>query len=144
MTKTINTGPARKPRKPAAPKRSKPKPRAAKRRKARPAKPKSGIVRQRLDWRGVKLTVTYDPAYFPSASYHSAHLEIRVLSPEGAPLPISDTGYRSHFLPKGYVADAGGPADYVRSWLDRESSSPAYRRALDRWRQLDLFAMLKS
>lgn len=145
MTKTrISKGsPARtaaKPVKAAAPKRRGPNTRASKPRKAKPPKPKARIVRQKLDWRGVRLAVTYDPAYFPSVSFYSAHLEILVLSPEGAPLPITDTGYRSHFIPKAYVEESGGPAAYVTAWLDREASSPAYRRMLARWQQLDLFA----
>lgn len=145
MTKSKSTKRplARKPAKAAA-KRARPKPRTAKRRRAQPSARKSGIVRQRLEWRGVKLSVVYDPAYFPSVSYCSAHLEIRVLAPEDAPIPVTDTRFRSHFLLKGYVEHEGGPAAYVRAWLDREACSPAYRRALDRWRQFDLFAMPKS
>jgi hypothetical protein len=103
-------------------------------RKARPAKPE--IVRRKLVWRGVLIGIQYEPGGF---AYY-AHLELRVIAPVGAPIPVTNTGYRSHHLHPKPVKSAGGPVAYVRKWLDHESRSPAYRRALDRWRQLDLFA----
>jgi len=106
-----------------------------KQRNAPPAKPKRRITKHKLIWQGVALAVSYEPESFAS----HAHLELRVLAPEGVPIPVTETGYRSHFLPRGYVEQAGGPVAYVRSWLEREAPSPAYRYALARWRQLELF-----
>lgn len=71
---------------------------------------------------------------------HHAHLELRVIAPEGAPIPVTETGYLSHHVYPVFVKSAGGPVAYVRKWLDREARNPSYYRALDRWRQLDLFA----
>jgi uncharacterized membrane-anchored protein len=53
-------------------------------------------------------------------------LEVRVIEPERAPLPITDTGYRSHFLLAGIVEEAGGPAAYVRCWLDEAARHPRW------------------
>ena len=99
----------------------------------RAARPKA----DKLQWEGVTLAVAYEPRWLES---ETAHLEVRVQAPKGAPLPITETGYRSHFLPCGAVEDAGGPITFVRAWLDEAAKSAAWRRVRNRWRQLDLFA----
>jgi hypothetical protein len=103
---------------------------------------KRSIVTESLDWRGIALSVSYDPSFFVSdfgRDDPQAHLEIHVISPEGARLPFTETGYRSHFLPPRLVEQAGGPAVYVRIWLDDASTSRAWRRYEDDSRQLSLF-----
>ncbi len=142
MTKPTKRAPARNPAKPAPSK-----PRAAKARRPKATKPqkvkgvrKPEIVRRKLVWRGVLVAIRYEPnpgGYFD-------HLELRVVGPQGAPIPVTETGYRSAYPYPNLVKAAGGPVAYVRKWLDQEARSPAYRRALDRWRQLDLFAALES
>ena len=107
----------------------------SKQRNARPAKPKRRVTKHKLIWRGVTIAVSYEPESFAS----HAHLELRVLAPEGIPIPVTETGYRSHFLPRGHVEDAGGPVAYVQQWLERELGNPTYKRALARWRQMELF-----
>jgi|GEM_PF-550183 len=135
MTKPTKRAPARKPAKAAASK-----PRNAKARNARATKPKPrparGSAPATLVWEGITLLVSYEPHWLRSMT---ARLEINVIQPEGAPLPVTDTGYRSHFLKSGLVEEAGGPTAYVRAWLDREARNPVWIRARDRWRQLDLF-----
>ena len=56
-----------------------------------------------------------------------------------APLPVTETGYLSHFVLLGVVEDAGGPGAYVNRWLDAEAQKPIWRRVEGAWRQLDLF-----
>ncbi len=56
-----------------------------------------------------------------------------------APLPVTETGYRSHFIQVGLVEATGGPAAYVRRWLDEEARRPVWRRVEAAWRLLDLF-----
>jgi hypothetical protein len=90
----------------------------------------------RLVWDGLTLSIRYEPSSY--VGY--AHLQVQVTAPErGAPLPITETGYRSHFLPRGEVEMAGGPAAFVRNWLDEAARSPAWHRRRFRWRQLELF-----
>ena len=88
--------------------------------------------------------VTYEADYLNSVTHGLtlgfSHLEIEVKSPEGAPLPVTETGYRSHFLSPGLVEEAGGPIAYVGVWLEEEAKSAAWLRAEARWRQLDLFS----
>lgn len=93
----------------------------------------------RIDWQGITLSVTYDPISFGSSVYAVAHLELRSTAPAGAPLPVAETGYRSHYLSPVYVEQAGGPVAYAIAWLDREAAKPEWRKHVAAARQLSLF-----
>ena len=69
----------------------------------------------------------------------TAHLEIESIGPERAPLPITDTGYRSHFTAPDTVAAYGGPVAFVEAWLETESQAPNWRHEEQERRQLTLF-----
>ena len=103
------------------------------------ARPKKrGVIKEKLQWRDVTLDVSYERNWMGKIDT-IAHLEIRVLKPQGAIIPLTDTGYRSHFISSVYVDDAGGAAKYVRAWLDAEAATPVWRRKEDAARQLSLF-----
>ncbi len=84
-------------------------------------------------WRGITINATYRPKYFAN----SAHVELRV--PGKEKIPVTDTGYRSHFHPQGEVEEAGGIETYVRDWLDRAAQSPSWKALEEQARQPDLF-----
>ncbi len=65
-----------------------------------------------IDWRGIEITIGFDAEYFPSLGM--AHMEIR--SPQ--PLPITETGYKSIFVPKADIADIKIAAALIRQKLD--------------------------
>jgi hypothetical protein len=44
-----------------------------------------------------------------------SHLEI--ISADRAPHPISETGYKSHFIRPEHIVEEGGPVAYVMAWL---------------------------
>ena len=44
-------------------------------------------------------------------------------TPKGAPLPVTETGYRSAFVAHAMIEAAGGVTGYVRDWLDREAKT---------------------
>ena len=69
----------------------------------------------------------------PAEIYHYAHLEITSAAPR-EPLPISETGYKSQFLPAGEIENAGGVVTYVTRWLDTASRKPAWK-AIERERR---------
>lgn len=96
-----------------------------------------------IDWQGITLSVTFvadhSPAVRPLLGYSMAHIAVRSIRPEGAKLPITETGYRSHFLPLPEVEELGGPLAYVRAWLDHEASRPAWKAQAEAARQLGLF-----
>jgi hypothetical protein len=56
------------------------------------------------------------------------------------PLPITETGYRSHFHPRGTVEGLGGDVvAQITAWLDEESAKPAWKAHMERSRQGELF-----
>lgn len=73
----------------------------------------------RIDWQGATVEIRYEPSYSPAMDScygrSMAHIELHVISPDGAKLPVTDTGYRSHFVPNSAVIEAGGAISYVRA-----------------------------
>ena len=89
-----------------------------------------------LSWRGVAIRIRHAVNWLQSG--HD-HLEIETTSPERAALPITETGYRSHFLPTGEIEAMGGATAYVLAWLDEAAKGDAWRAQIDRSRQFSLF-----
>jgi hypothetical protein len=54
-------------------------------------------------------------------------------------LPMTETGYRSHFCAPADINAEGGPAEFVLAWLECEAKSPAWLAAQEARRQLPLF-----
>jgi hypothetical protein len=103
------------------------------------------ITASTIEWEGITIELRYEPdwlgmaAKYPNEGYGHAHLELRSIAPSRSPLPVTETGYRSHFLPRGEVEATGGPAAYARAWLDQAAREPAWRRQQEAARQLSLF-----
>ncbi len=101
------------------------------------------IHTETLVWEGVTLEVRYEPDWSGLSELGTgrqlAHIQLEVVAPVRAPLPVTETGYRSEFLSVEAVEQAGGPAEYVRRWLDEEARKPVWRRDEAGRRQLDLF-----
>ncbi|MEZ5857134.1 MAG: hypothetical protein R3D67_21225 [Hyphomicrobiaceae bacterium] len=91
----------------------------------------------RFQWRDIKLRVRHTPDYINKGW---SMLEVFVVAPKGAPLPVTATGYRSHFLDEAELKAAGGPITFMRAWLDKMAKSKAWQKAEFTWRQGDLFA----
>jgi len=54
----------------------------------------------------VRIRITHAREYLSSGS---DHIEVESVRPKRAPLPITETGYRSHFMPALDLINAGGP-----------------------------------
>jgi len=93
----------------------------------------------RLIWEGIEIEARYDPKCFGGVI---AHLEIEAINPERAKLPVTETGYRSHFHQPGTIEDAhgGDVVQAVMDWLDEQAQSKDWQRHLADTRQGDLFA----
>ena len=108
-----------------------------------PRRDQSRKIIERLQWRDVTLSVSYEPKWldpegrFPLTA--TAHLEVKVIAPRGALLPVTDTGYRSHFLAPGVAERAGRALAYTTAWLDEAAKSPTWQRKDFASRQLSLF-----
>lgn len=102
----------------------------------------SRIFVQRIDWNGITVEVSYEADWLNLAKEQGspvAHLQIRSVSPERAELPISETGYKSHFPPMSDVIAHGGPITYVREWLDEAATTEAWKTHQSQTRQFSLF-----
>ena len=97
---------------------------------------KPATATKKLVWRHVRCRVRHTPDYL---SKGWSHIEIIVITPMGAPIPITVTGYRSHFLDEELLAKAGGPVRLFLDWLEREAQTRAWAKAELKWRQLELF-----
>ena len=94
-------------------------------------------------WEALTVAVRYHADWSSLSKIGSdrqvAHIAIQTVEPPNAPLPVTETGYLSHFLAPALVDQTGGRAAFVRGWLDEEARRPACRRADAARRQLDLF-----
>lgn len=86
------------------------------------------MEKHNITWCGVDIEITFTPDKFDI----SEHVELR--TQKGAPLPVTETGYRSCFLVPGSVAGHGGAVAFVTAWLDHEAAQTGWNGA-----QLSLF-----
>lgn len=95
-----------------------------------------GIKRYEMTWSGIDIELIYEPLKYGVI----AHLEIRSIRPERAPLPITETGYLSHYHPLGTVeASPHSLQEQVRHWLDEKARSKAWKAYVETSRQGELF-----
>jgi hypothetical protein len=68
-----------------------------------------------------------------------AHVEIEAIEPARAVLPVTETGYRSHFAPEAEFIAAGGALEFVSAALDEAAADPAWKAREAAARQYSLF-----
>lgn len=72
----------------------------------------------RTTWRGITLEIRFAPRWLRlDDGCDLAHLEVESIAPKRAPLPITGTGYRSHFTAEAEIAHWGNPEGFVLAWL---------------------------
>lgn len=95
------------------------------------------------EWRGTRIEIRYCPDYSrPFSEIHGhplAHLTLRSIAPPKQPLPITGTGYLSHFTTPDLIAEAGGPVAFVRAALDKAADTAAWRNLEATANQYTLF-----
>ncbi len=89
-------------------------------------------------WRHVRCKIVETPNSFAGQT----HLELHAIAARDVPLPITQTGYRSHFMDAHALAAAGSAVAFFTAWMNEEAKSKAYQNAEFRWRQGDLFDRL--
>jgi hypothetical protein len=100
-------------------------------------------TRYAIDWRDpvsssvIMVRITHSRDYLGQGQ---DHIEVQAVKPAKAPLPISETGYRSHFMSALELINAGGPVVFVTAWLDREAKGKDWARRQTARQQGDLFA----
>lgn len=92
------------------------------------------------NWNGIEIEIRWNADYLAFDDGRSlAHLEVQSIKPARAPLPITETGYRSHFIEAENVERFGGPLEYIDAWFNEISQSHVWRNAEAASRQLALF-----
>lgn len=84
-------------------------------------------------WRDIGLIVRCTPQRFTD------HDHIEIESDDRVRLPITETGYRSHFLLAEEWAEFGDPVGFVMAWLDDAAGTDEWRAYEAERRQLSLF-----
>lgn len=87
----------------------------------------------RIEWRGIGIQLEFHPNRWNSPVDH-----IEVHSDDRVPIPITETGYKSHFLQAGQVTPEN-LVEQVTAWLEEEAQSEAWKRYEEASRQLSLF-----
>lgn len=91
-------------------------------------------------WRGFSIEIHYEQNWLGTEGlFSTAHLQVNTVEPKNAPLPITETGYRSRFIDADTIAGAGGPVAFVRAWLDQEAEAKSWKEQQDKARQMTLF-----
>jgi hypothetical protein len=92
------------------------------------------------DWQGIELKIRHCQRWLCShGEMITQHVEIR--SEDKVALPITDTGYRSHFM-NGADALAefdNDPVEFVHCWLDEAAKSKKWLAYIEAARQYPLF-----
>ncbi|GAB5512242.1 MAG: hypothetical protein Rhims3KO_36430 [Hyphomicrobiales bacterium] len=91
----------------------------------------------RMTWQGIKIELRYKPRTHGDTI---AHLEVQSINPDRAPLPITESGYRSHFHAIGTVENSDGTlVEQVTAWLNAKAKSKAWKTYVESSQQLSLF-----
>lgn len=86
------------------------------------------MEQHKITWRHVEIEITYTPEKWIVVDHIELHTENK------AALPVTDTGYRSHYVDVGTVAHYGGVVAFVAAWLDHEAERTGWNND-----QLSLF-----
>ena len=87
-----------------------------------------------ITWRNVQIEITFTPDAFCMVD----HIELRIGNK--ALLPVTETGYRSHFFgPVEPELSLDEVEQMFRQWLDEEAAKPGWQSHLRSTAQLSLF-----
>lgn len=100
-------------------------------------KDKQRYVTKQIVWEGFDIDVRYCCQWLQSSGMDLVHLEI--MSADRRRLPLTETGYKSHFTSRATIDDAGGAVAFVLAWLAETSQSQAWQRHREEQAQACLF-----
>ena len=92
----------------------------------------------KIRWQNIEIEARYKPRDFHGSI---AHLELKSINPPKARLPMTETGYRSHFHPIGTIERDfdGDVVAAVTDWLNEEAKSKKWQDYIENSKQLALF-----
>ncbi|MEM1122899.1 MAG: hypothetical protein AAGJ18_20815 [Bacteroidota bacterium] len=91
-----------------------------------------------LEWRGIKMTINYKENYFETTKGNGVH-HLEVVTKNDQPIPITKTGYKSHFTYGDDVKQYETPVDFVKAWLEKKAKSKEWKAYEKKKNQLTLF-----
>lgn len=90
--------------------------------------------RTTIIWEGREIRLSYSPRWASCID----HVEVQSL--DNLPLPITETGYRSHFFgPFEPVLTLEEATNMMIEWLDKEATRKPWQKHLLATQQLSLF-----
>jgi hypothetical protein len=87
----------------------------------------------KIEWRGIQLDILHTVKQYGDFDH------IEIYSEERVPIPITETGYKSHFLPASHLEEYAGAVAYVQAWLNHEANKDAWEKYEAESLQLCLF-----
>lgn len=100
-------------------------------------------TRYEIEWQNpasnetITIRITHARDYLAQGT---DHIEVESIKPARAPLPITETGYRSHFIAPLELINAGGPVTFVTAWIEQEARGKAWSKSTTAKQQGDLFS----
>ena len=85
-----------------------------------------------MEWQGIAITITHRKTY-PINDF--SHIEVQA----NQRLPMTETGYKSHFMPNDALSEYDGVVDFVIQWLEATCQSKEWKRHVEDMRQPSLF-----
>lgn len=85
-----------------------------------------------LQWSDIIIDVSFRANWLNTDHWH---IELRA----DQPLPVTETGYRSQFVPMTDLEDEAAIREFVLFWLDDGATRPDWQRFVADSRQLKLF-----
>jgi len=89
------------------------------------------IIHQ-IEWQGIAITITHRKTY-PISGF--GHIEVQA----NQRLPITETGYRSHFISDQELSGFKDAQDYVTQWLEATCKTKEWLAHVESLRQPSLF-----
>lgn len=96
----------------------------------------SNTTTYEIIWNNITISIIYIRKW---CGAEIDHIEVRSISPEKAPLPITETGYKSHFHHETALDEYNDAKAYVTAWLDHEAKSQKWKAYVESQQQLLLF-----
>lgn len=96
------------------------------------------LIVTEFEWQAIAIQLLYRPQWSKGIG-NMSHLEIQVVDPESTPLPITETGYRSHFFTSEEIYTEAELIAHVQDWLEEEALNPKWQATQQQRQQLNLF-----
>jgi len=84
-------------------------------------------------WRGIRMEIIHVGTYSADMDHIEIHTENKM------PIPITETGYKSHFFPTGSYAEYDTAEALVVAWLEAEANSKEWKAKELAAQQMSLF-----